>query len=232
MADTRTGCTGANRPMGDDLAISKLHDRAGPQKRLTSEARRDQILDAAARLVVEQGMLPVPLERLARGADVSKALIYTYFPTQYDLFNALLARELTALADAGLDSVVRGTSLEDVVRDATMLYFEHVVRWGPLLQILLSDLYMAGRHERETLRLRNAMVLKVARLARREIPLSAKEIVASINMTLAIPEEAGTLAFNREVDFKLARDMCRTLSQSALKGLRSCVPKPTPEWGF
>jgi len=51
-------------------------------------------------------------------------------------------------------------------------------------------------------------------------------------MTMAIPEEAGTLAFNREVDVRLARDMCRTLSLSALTGLRSCVRKPTPEWGF
>src|SRR6185436_12276203 len=71
--------------------------------RLAHGERREQLLDAAALSIVEQGFLPLPLERLARRAKVSKALIYAYFPTQHDLFNALLARELDALFAAGLE---------------------------------------------------------------------------------------------------------------------------------
>jgi AcrR family transcriptional regulator len=205
---------------------------AGPQARLASEQRRDQLLDVAAKIVVDQGFLPLPIERLARTAHVSKALIYAYFPTQYALFNALLARELNALAQNGLDEASRGKNLEAVTLDCVMLYFEHVVAWGPLLHILLSDLYLSGHHDAAAVRRRDVVVRRVARLARRELRLPAKEIIAVVNMILAIPEEAGALAFHREVELSLARDICRTLTLSALTGLKSCSRQATPEWGF
>ena len=204
----------------------------GARKRLTSDVRRDQLLDAAARLVVEQGFLPLPTERLARGANVSKALIYAYYPTQYDLLNALLAREVDALSSGGLDVGSRGTVLEAVMLDCVMLYFDHVVRLGPLLHILLSDRYLAGRLDREAMRKRDRIVRRIVRLARRSLRLSVKEIVASVNLILAIPEEAGALAFHRELDIAVARDLCRTLSLSGLAGLKTCERAPTPEWGF
>ncbi len=192
-----------------------------PKRRLASELRRDQLLDVAAKLVVEQGFLPLPIEGLAREAHVSKALIYAYFPTQYDLFNTLLARELRALNAKGLDDASHGRTLKDVAVDCVMIYFEHVVRWGPLLHILFSDLFMAGRYDRETTSARDRVVRRVARLARRDLGLPAKELIAGVNMVLAIPEEAGTLAFTGEIELTLTRDMCRSLTVSALRGLKS-----------
>jgi AcrR family transcriptional regulator len=205
---------------------------AGPHVRLASEQRRDQLLDVAAKIVVDQGFLPLPIERLARTAHVSKALIYAYFPTQYALFNALLARELNALAQNGLNEASRGPTLEAVTLDCVMLYFDHVVQWGPLLHILLSDLYLSGHHDAAAVRRRDAVVRRVARLAHRELQLPAKEIIAVINMILAVPEEAGALAFHREVELSLAREICRRLTLSALSGLKKCSRQATPEWGF
>ncbi len=206
--------------MGDNISIPRL---GAPKRRLAAELRRDQLLDVAAKLIVEQGFLPLPIERLAREARVSKALIYAYFSTQYDLFNALLARELQVLMARGLDEASRGRTLKTVAVDCIMIYFDHVVRWGPLLHILFSDLYMAGRYDRATTAARDRVARRVARLARRDLGLPAKEIVAAMNMVLAIPEEAGTLALNGEVETALTREMCRTLTQSALKGLKGAA---------
>ena len=204
--------------VGENLSLSK----AGPRKRrLASELRREQLLDVAARLIVDQGFLPLPIERLAREAKVSKALIYAYFSTQYDLFNSLLARELQGLVNKGLDEASRGRSLNNAAVDCVMIYFDHVVRWGPLLHILLSDLYMANRYDRATVAVRDRVARRVARLARRTLGLPAKEVIAGMNMVLAIPEEAGTLAVTGDVEPALAREMCRTLTLSALKGLKS-----------
>src|SRR5919205_3358996 len=85
---------------------------ASKGKRLTPDVRRAQILDAAARLVVVQGYLPLPVEQLARTAGTSKALIYTYFPTQYLLFNALLERETQSLALAGFETASQVEDLD------------------------------------------------------------------------------------------------------------------------
>jgi len=201
----------------DDVTTDKSAPRE--QKRMAAGPRREQLLDAAARQIVVQGFLPLPIEGLARSAQVSKALIYVHFPTQYDLANAILARELDALFAAGLDEASRGDSLEKVAVDCAAIYFEHVRRWGPLLHIILSDLYMARRHDRETIARRDAVMRRLVRLVRRNIRLPVDEVIAGLNIILAIPEEAGSLVFLGEVDTDVARDMCRTLTVSSLKGL-------------
>src|SRR3974377_1585752 len=118
--------------------------RATVRRRLSPEVRRAHLMDAASYLVVKQGFLPVPIEALAQAADASKALVYAYFPTQYELFNALLEREMRALALGGLETAARVNDLDQSILLCAMLYFEHVAQYGPLLHILITDLYMAG----------------------------------------------------------------------------------------
>ena len=191
------------------------------RRRLSPELRRGQIMDAAVKLVVAQGFLPLPIERLAQDAGASKALIYTYFPTQYDLFNTLLERELNALAVGGLDTAARVDNLEQALVLCGMLYFEHVVQYGPLLHILLSDLYMAGHINARITNVADAMSQNLVRLMRASLSLSKKEALAAIEMLASIPEEAGSLAFHGDMEAVNARTLCRELTLSCLQGLRS-----------
>ena len=52
---------------------------AMPGARLTAAQRKQQFLDVAAQLVVEQGADTVTMEAVAARAGVSKALSYRYF---------------------------------------------------------------------------------------------------------------------------------------------------------
>jgi len=190
-------------------------------KRLAPEVRRAQILEAAGRLVVEQGYLPLPLEQLARNAGTSKALIYAYFPTQYELFNALLNREIESLALGGLDTASRVEDLEQAAVLCAMLYFEHVARNGPLLNILMTDRFMAGHIDTKALQTRDVMLRRLKSLAANKILLSEQELAAAIEMMTAIPEESGRLVFHHELDQTTARRICHGLTVSSLKALRS-----------
>jgi AcrR family transcriptional regulator len=178
-------------------------------------------MDSAARLVVEQGFLPLPIERLAREAGSSKALVYTYFPTQYQLCNALIEREWQTLASVGLITASQVTDLEQAVTLCGMLYFEHVSRTGPLLQILTADLYMAShldeRHEQECAALRK----RLTRLLHNALELPLKEADAAVEMMTAIPAESGSLVHAKRLDAQLGRELCRTLLSSSLRALRS-----------
>jgi hypothetical protein len=100
------------------------------------------------------------------------------------------------------------------------LYFEHVARCGPLLHILMADRYMAGHVERRLLRLRNSVLLRLARNARPTIKLSKAEMLAAVEMIIAIPEEAGRLVFTQELDVNVGRQLSRTLIASAMQSLR------------
>jgi AcrR family transcriptional regulator len=198
----------------------KLPAKKPLRERLTPEARKAQLIDSAARMVVEQGFLPLPIERLAKSVGVSKALVYTYFPEPYDLINALLERELTGLLSGGLDVASQVDDIDKSAVLCAMLYFEHVARYGPLLHILLSDRYMVGHVERRLIRLRNVTLIRLARLAQRSLPLSKREVLAAIEMMTSIPEESGRLVFHQEIEATVAQKICRSLMMSALKALR------------
>jgi AcrR family transcriptional regulator len=205
---------------------------AGPankSKRLAPEVRKAQILDSAARLVVEQGYLPLPIEQLARAAGTSKALVYAYYPTQYALFNALLDRELRSLALAGLDTASRVDDLEQATVLCAMMYFEHVARSGPLLHILMTDLYMAGHIEPALAAALDEFVARLTGLAAKSLPLSEQEIYAAMEMVAAIPEESGRLVFHAELDHATARQICHELTASSLKALRAPEQVSVPD---
>ena len=192
-----------------------------PRRRLSPALRRQHILDAVAAIVVQQGYLPVPIEQLARAAGTSKALVYTYFPTQFDIFNALLEREMTALLATGLDTASQVQDLGQATVLSGMLYFEHVARNGPLLRILVDDRYMRGHVDRRLSNMRAAVLHRLARLCRKTLPLTTKEVLAAAQMISAIPEESGRMVFHRELEPGLARQICRSLLVSALQALRS-----------
>jgi AcrR family transcriptional regulator len=191
------------------------------RRRLSPELRRSQIMDAASRLIVRQGFLPLPIETLARAADASKALVYAYFPTHYKLYNALLEREMRALALGGLETAARVNDLDQSVLLCAMLYFEHVAQYGPLLHILLTDLYMAGHVEPKVIQQIRKLTRRLCHLAQELLPLTAAEFEASLEMIAALPEETGTLAFEKRMQAQAARELCHTLVLSSLRALRS-----------
>jgi AcrR family transcriptional regulator len=191
------------------------------RQRLSPTVRRSQILDAAAAIVVRQGYLPVSVEHLAKSAGTSKALVYAYFHTQFDIFNALLERELTALLATGLDTASRVRDLDQAAELCAMLYFEHVARSGPLLHILVDDRYMHGHADPRLSWMRVAVLHRLCRLARANLSLSVREILAATQMMIAIPEESGRMVFHQELEAGVARQICRSLVASALQALRA-----------
>ncbi len=71
-------------------------------RRLDPEARRAQLLDAATRIVTDEGLDALSAEAVAQAAAVSKALVFHYFPSNSDLLVAVVraaARELSASLD-------------------------------------------------------------------------------------------------------------------------------------
>ena len=65
-----------------------------------STSPRDRILDAATAEFALHGIAGARIERIARAARTSKERLYAYFRSKEDLYGAVVARELTAIADA------------------------------------------------------------------------------------------------------------------------------------
>lgn len=67
--------------------------------RLSREDRSDQLLDLGAELFASRSYEDVHIEEIAELADVSRGLLYHYYPTKRAFFAALLRREAARMID-------------------------------------------------------------------------------------------------------------------------------------
>ena len=71
--------------------------------RLPRAQRREQVLDAALRLLGSKGFAAASMEGIAREADIAKTVVYDAFGTREDLLHALFVREQErSLADVAV----------------------------------------------------------------------------------------------------------------------------------
>src|SRR6185503_5110357 len=65
----------------------------GPSTRLPAAERREQLLDVTKGIVTERGFAAVSIEAVARGAGITRPIIYGHFTDLQGLLEALLRRE-------------------------------------------------------------------------------------------------------------------------------------------
>ena len=188
--------------------------------RLSAEARRAQIVDAADILLSELGYLPLPIALLSERAGISRALIYARFVSQYDIVNEVLNRHLELLIDAGVDDAMAMADLASAAEHGALIYLAHIAKVGAALHVGFRESYMIGHFDRKILRLRDRTFRPLARLVRREMKLSVVDTIAAIQMMLTIPEEAGRLVFEGEIKLDQAEVLCRRLLKSSIDALR------------
>ena len=143
---TKTRADQADRPplppvptLDQDVTIAATPSSSRRARtRLTPEARRDQMLDAAARLVVEEGMGAASMKRIAREIGVSEALAFSYFNSRAALLVDLARRELVKMSEAQRAAVARGEGGRSRVALSTTTYLEQIEARGSVLHVLLG----------------------------------------------------------------------------------------------
>lgn len=63
------------------------------QPRLSIEVRREQVLDAALEIIVEDGYAAASMEAIARRVDIAKPVVYNAFGDRQKLLMALMERQ-------------------------------------------------------------------------------------------------------------------------------------------
>lgn len=79
------------RPPSPPGPASKPRRRYAP--RLPPEERREQLIDAALNVILEQGYGGISVEAVAREAGVTRPVVYDHFPNLGRLLHALVERE-------------------------------------------------------------------------------------------------------------------------------------------
>ncbi len=112
--------------------------------RLTAAQRKQQFLDVAAQIVVEQGADTVTMEAVAARAGVSKALSYRYFSNAGSLLLELFEREVVELDRQIRVAVELADTFDDKIRATFQGWGDEMNDKGRLLGRLWQVSVSAG----------------------------------------------------------------------------------------
>jgi AcrR family transcriptional regulator len=90
------------------------------QKKLVA-ARRDQILDAAAKVFAEKGFHPATIKDVAKEAGIADGTIYNYFQNKADLLIGILDR----LRESTMQNADFSTAIDMDIRSFMQVYLRH-----------------------------------------------------------------------------------------------------------
>lgn len=123
---------------------------AARPSRVSASDRREQYLDAAARIAAEQGVALVTMEAVAAAVGVNKALLYRQFDNRGELLAALFDRETAELDRRVALAMQVGDGFEAKVRAWAKAWFDHLgeraTLYGRLMEARTIAPEVAARH--------------------------------------------------------------------------------------
>ena len=175
------------------------------RRRLSPEARRNQLLDCARDIILQQGLSSLTMEVLAQQAGVSNPLIYKYFDTRLQVLQELLIREHNLFRETVMQNLSDASDYRDAVRAYVEINF-HQFAGGDVLSILFNQPDV-----------RQALAEKRPRQAPRLIKEMAKEygisnklaeqlVVLASGASLAAAEHYGRYGGDRELQIEQTVD--------------------------
>lgn len=189
-----------------------------PRRRLSPDDRRNEILNATARIVVAEGVSAVSMERVAREAVASKPLVYAYFDNRQTLLTTLLLREFPAFQGNPVTEAP-DAPFEDIVRQTTIDFIDRYVANGLLIQRLLAEPSVAEETLQQQKIGRDQTARYFADLMHRHfgVPVSTGRNAAELLM--GITSNAARMLMHGEIEHDALIDLTVTMLVSAAKGL-------------
>lgn len=140
-------------PDGEDSIVIGA-GRQGSRRqrtRLSTEERREQLIGAAAELIVAHGLTGLTMKRAAQHVGISEAQAHNYFPQRKDLLVALARRELAAMEARRRSEIDRGHDRYTKIALSTITYLREAAERGALIQLLTqsAEVREALRAERQ-----------------------------------------------------------------------------------
>lgn len=99
-----------------------------PGRRVAGEdpAKREQILDGAKRVFMEQGFEAASMNDITRAAGVSKGTIYVYFENKEDLFGDMIERERRRITETVRHALDGQQPIAETLKEFGILFATHM----------------------------------------------------------------------------------------------------------
>src|SRR3982074_3839285 len=116
-----------------------VHTAPRPRAEERSARRREQILEAAAKLFAEHGYSDADTQLLADNLKVGKGTLYRYFPSKRELFLAAVDRAMRQLRQQVDASIAGIEDPLDQIRMAIRSFLGFVAEHPEFVELLMQE---------------------------------------------------------------------------------------------
>lgn len=177
------------------------------------------MLDVAERQLNAESSAAITMNAVGEAAGVSRALVYAYFPDQYRLLDALLARHVRALSEAGLErAAASGGALERLCACAR-LYLRHLLEYRLALEVVMREPDVARQLDGAVSAFRARIYRHLVRAVREELAMTAHEALIFVQLLAVIPAETARLALDGKLQPDEADELVERMVATSFNAL-------------
>jgi AcrR family transcriptional regulator len=186
--------------------MTKTDTAKKTRTRLSPKARKSMILDCAAKLVAGEGVSAVTMERLGSEAEISKALVYNYFPSVTLLLQTLLTREYRHLRRVQLKAAESAETLEQLVRRVTKVYLSYISDRGLIIERLSLEPSVANSGDPNKYG-RDPAVNYLAEILCDNFNIDMEVARATVDISYGMPTAAGQYLIHNDINLQTIEDI-------------------------
>lgn len=190
------------------------------QTRKRGADRVEQMLDIADRQINSARTGAISMQVVSDEAGVSRALVYAYFPDLPALLDAVLARHIIALRDAGIEQVAGAGHASERVRAVSQIYLRHSVQHGGALEYVLREPGIARQLDGSATAFRARILRRLTRALRPELRLNAHEAMVFVQLLEVFPSEAGRMVRDGQLMLEDALEISDRMLVSSIEAVR------------
>lgn len=188
--------------------------------RLSPEVRKSMILERAAELIAAEGVSAVNMERIGRDIGVSKALVYSYFPSPTELLQTLLVHEYKHLRALQLEAAESAETFEQLVRRITNVYLSYIEDRGLILDRLAAEPSVAD-HGDPTAFSRDTASIYLGNIFAETFDMDTEIALGAVDISFGLPAAAGNLLSKSNLSRDTIEDLTVTMIIGSLESVRN-----------
>jgi TetR/AcrR family fatty acid metabolism transcriptional regulator len=109
------------------------------KQQIVTEFRRTEIIDAARSVFARRGFALATMDEIAKEAGIAKGTIYLYFRSKTEVYKAVLAHDMKALARSTLERVDAAKTLKGKIGAFTLARLENAEAKKEFFQIMDTE---------------------------------------------------------------------------------------------
>lgn len=186
--------------------------------RLSPEVRKDLILDKVADIVANEGVSALSMDRIGKEAEISKSLVYAYFPTLKEMLQTLLKREYQSLRALQDEAAQSAETFEQLVRRVTSTYMTYMEQRGLILDRLTAEPNLAEMSD-PTEFSRETAVKYLANVVHEHFEIELEIALPAVDISFGMPAAAGHYLIKHNASRQTIEDITVAMILGSIEAL-------------